>query len=155
MQHALHGVRNRFFIRLVSQQQHEFIAALARHGIAFAQAGGQALRGDLEQFIANLVPEAVIDECELVEVEEGNRGQLAVAFGMQDRLLHAIVEQGAIRQAGQRIVRGLELDFRFMQFAFGDGFDRTFEKQQGAIAVVDRTGVFRNPDDFAVTPVYT
>jgi len=98
MQHALHGVGNRFFIRLVGQQQYEFIATLARHSIAFTQAGGQALRGDLEQFIADLVAQAVIDEFELIQVEEGNCRQLAVTFGMQHRLLHAVVEQGAIRQ---------------------------------------------------------
>ena len=65
-----------------------------------AQAFGDAL----EQQIARLVAEAVIYVLEVVQVQEHYPHDTLVAPGVNQHLLQAVVEQGAVGQAGQGVV---------------------------------------------------
>ena len=52
------------------EQQRELVPAQARYGVAFAQAGAQALRHVLDEPVAGGVAEGVVDGLEAVEVQE-------------------------------------------------------------------------------------
>ena len=88
-------------------QQGEFVAAQPRHGVAGAAAALQAARDLDEELVAGAVPEAVVDQLEAVEVEEenGEAGGLA-PLCPRERHLQPVLEQRAVRQAGERIVEG-------------------------------------------------
>ena len=69
---------------------------------------GRDALGDLEQqLIAGGVAEAVVDGLEVVEVEEDDRQAELLAPGAGDRVAHALVEQRAVGQVGDRVVEGL------------------------------------------------
>ena len=57
----------------------------------------------------------------------------AVPGGAGDRLLHPVLEQGAIGQSGERIVVGKMLDTRFRRLAGADIFKKAEDKGQLAI----------------------
>jgi len=83
------------------QEQHEFVAAEARDGVALVYAGVKARGHGLEQFIADVMPEAVIDELEAVQVDEGDGKAGAEAGRREDRLPQSILQQRAVRKPGQ------------------------------------------------------
>ena len=66
--------------------------------------------------IAGLVPEAVVDHLEVVEVDEhdgrGGRGPAV------ERVLDALAEEAAVGQSRQRIVECLEHELLFEGLAF-------------------------------------
>ena len=65
----------------------------------------QPLGDDLEQLVAVVVPERVVDLLEAVEVDEQHRDRALRAHAL-DRALDALVEERAVRQAGERVVEG-------------------------------------------------
>ena len=83
----------------------EFIAARAGDGVDVAHHGAQAPRDLVEHLIARPMPERVVDELEAVEIDDQHRERLAVAVGMRHRLRQPVIEQHAVGQARQRIVR--------------------------------------------------
>ncbi len=100
----------------VFQQHDEFVAAQARQRIAFAQAGGQLPRHLLEEQVAHMVAEGVVDVLEAVQVDEQHRQLLARARAADHRMLQAVVEQQPVRQRRERIVVGqvVELVLRLL-----------------------------------------
>ena len=65
-------------------------------------------RGDRhEQAVAGGVAEAVVDGLEVVEVDEQHRQRPAEAAACAQRVLDAVEEQGAVGEAGQRVVERL------------------------------------------------
>ncbi len=84
----------------------EFVAAHAGHDVAFAHALLQPRRDFNEKLVAGQVAIAVIDHLEAVEVEaeQGQMRLMAVRAGQHP--LHVLGEQGAVGQAGQRVVVG-------------------------------------------------
>ena len=94
----------------VGAEEHELVAAEAGHGVAGADALGQAL-GDLEQdLVGPLGAEALVDDLEAVEVtaQDGHAGGQAGAAGQG----HAqpVHQQGAVGQAGQLVVGEVVLE---------------------------------------------
>ena len=65
------------------------VAALARDEIGAAQAGRQAMREGLQQAVAGVVAEVVVDQLEMIEVEEQHRAAAAVAARFGERLTAA------------------------------------------------------------------
>jgi hypothetical protein len=61
----------------------EFVPAQARQEVAFAQQRAQALRDFLQQAVAGVVAEAVVDRLEIVQVEHSHRDRPAVAPGVR------------------------------------------------------------------------
>ena len=61
----------------------------------------------MQQLVAAGVAEAVVDDLEVVEVQEQQRRRVAAAPGARLGALEAVVEQRAVREAGQRVVQRL------------------------------------------------
>ena len=90
----------------VLEDHRELVAAQARHGVGGAHAGREARRDALQQLVAHLVAERVVDGLEAVQVDEHEREPGVAARRVDDRLLEAIVEQHAVGQPGEGIARG-------------------------------------------------
>ena len=69
----------------ILQDQDELVAAHARHQIALADRGLQALGHGDQQIVADIVAEAVIDQLEAVEIEKGDREALAALAHRRQR----------------------------------------------------------------------
>ncbi len=99
-------------------QRHELVAAEPGDHLAGGGRAGLQPVGDLdEQPVAGRVPEAVVDGLETVEVEVAQPEALA-GPGAQ-RLLQAFEEEGAVGQAGERVVGGLVAQPQVEQAALG------------------------------------
>ena len=92
------------------QHDHELVAAQARHRVLAPHAGLQALGHLLQQQVAHFVPHGVVEGLEVVQVQEQQGAVLAAAHAGRDELLHAVHEQAAVGQVGQRVVEGQALD---------------------------------------------
>ena len=102
------------------QHDGEFIAALARQGIAAAQTILQAQRHLLQQLIALHVAQGIVDQFKTVQVDE-HHGQLRqLAPRLDHGQAQAVLEQHAIRQVRQDVVIGLVGDDFLGPFAVGD-----------------------------------
>ncbi len=116
----------------VFQQDHEFVAAQARHHVA-VQGALQAARHFLQQAVAGVVAEGVVDVLEAVEVDEQYRQRLVVAAGLVDGVAQVAVEHRPVRQIGQRVVIGQVLDVVLHFLALGD----VAHQRQQVLAAVD------------------
>ncbi|MGY3111091.1 hypothetical protein ACVWW7_007718 [Bradyrhizobium sp. LM6.9] len=81
----------------------EFVAAKPRHEVRRACAPAEALRDRLQEFVADEMPERVVDALELVDVDIVHR-ELFTRGDESQFLAQMLVEQGAVGQVGQRIV---------------------------------------------------
>ena len=87
-------------------QDDEFVAAQSRNGVLGAQSLADALRQVDEQRVAGMVAVGVVDRLETVQVEEQHREIALAPAGAFDGLLHAVFEQNAVGQLGERVVQG-------------------------------------------------
>ena len=96
-------------------------------------------RDGLQQLVAGVVAERVVDDLEAVEVEEQHRGAAlgVVALGAADRLVEAVHEQHAVREPGQRVVERVVLQAVLGLAAVGDVGDAA-DDARGLLAVADR-----------------
>ncbi len=74
----------------------------------------------LQEQVANVMPEGVVDSLETVEVEVQHRERSPPAGGLLQRVLHAVGEQCPVRQIGEWVVEGLVRELLLEGFAFGD-----------------------------------
>ena len=105
--HAL-GHRGRLArIADVLQQHGELVAAQPGDGVARTERPAQPARDGLEELVAGLVPEGVVDRLEAVEVEEQHRAAPTAAAPARapQRPREAVEEERAVRQAGERVVQ--------------------------------------------------
>jgi hypothetical protein len=77
----------------------ELVAAEPCHGVARAQRSLQPRTDLLDQFVAAVVAQRVVDLLEAGQVEQQHADPGAVAARRRDRLMHAIEEQQPVRQA--------------------------------------------------------
>ena len=90
------GVAGRLDVR---EQDAELVAAEAGDRVGVAQ-GALQPRGDLlQQQVAHVVPERVVDLLEVVEIHDHDHGGVAVAAAGADGLVDPVAEQLAVRQA--------------------------------------------------------
>ena len=82
----------------------ELVAAEPRDGVGFAHRRGEPLRDRLQQLVAGVVAQRVVDALEMVEVEEEARDVRAVALRLREDLLQPLVEERPVRQSGQDVV---------------------------------------------------
>ena len=74
--------------------------------VALAQGVFKPMGRFQQNHVTNIVPQGVIDIFKPIQIDE-NQGQGALgSLGALDGLLETVVEQEAVRQAGQRIVMG-------------------------------------------------
>ncbi len=127
-----HGRDDGFdILGLIAKDDDEFVAADAYDGIGRAQRGDHSRRDGLEQFVAGVVAQAVVDVFEIVEIDEGDRRPAVAPLRQLDRAREALLEQGAIGKPGQGVVGRHELDPVFRELAldgdagdFGRGVDQ-------------------------------
>src|SRR5207237_1390948 len=60
-----------------------------------------------QELVAGVGAEGVVDQAEAVEVDDGDRDDGAAAALPLEGLVEAVLEEDAVRQAGQRVVQGL------------------------------------------------
>lgn len=76
-----------------------------------------------QQLVAGVVPEAVVDVLEPVEIEVDDGGHQTGADVAAQCLLHPIAEQRPVRQAGQTVMEPLVGEFLLDEVAIGDVVD--------------------------------
>ena len=86
------------------QHEHELVAAEARDRVRLAHRRREPLRDRLQQLVAGVVAERVVDALEVVEVEEQAGDLRGVALRLREDLLQPLVQQRAVRQAGEDVV---------------------------------------------------
>lgn len=79
-------------IAQLGKQDHEFVAPDPGYRITAAHIFNESLCHGLQQLIAILMTEAVVNVLEIIQIEKQHRGQLFRAVGMRDRLLQAVCE---------------------------------------------------------------
>ena len=79
-----------------------------------------AMRHDLQQLVAHVVSQAVVDHLEIIEINE-QQGELAVGpAGKDDALGEPVLGQIAVGQPGQGVVGGLVGQLFLILLALGD-----------------------------------
>ena len=101
------------------EEDRELVAAETRRRVALPELPFEPI-GDLdEQAVSEDVAVAVVDELEVVDVHE-EHGDLASRSSTGQRVLHALLEQDAVRQSGESVVEGLVLEFVLEADALAD-----------------------------------
>ena len=85
-----------------------------------AQALAQPVADRPEEHVADRVAEAVVHGLEVVEVDEEDGDAAALANGARQRVLEAVLEQGAVREPGQAVVEGQVAELALEPLAVGD-----------------------------------
>ena len=88
----------------VLEQDPELIASEPRDGVAHPDRLLDPRRHRGEQFVSDLMAEAVVDELEVIEIEEQDGGGRLAAPLPAERLVEPVEEQDAIGQTGERVV---------------------------------------------------
>lgn len=95
-------------VRHVDQEDRELVAPEASRRVRFPQLGADPLRHLDQQFVADKVPQAVVQALEVVEVQPQHCVRVTgPAFGLGDGPGEVVEEQDPVGQAGQAVVEGL------------------------------------------------
>ncbi|MNT63951.1 hypothetical protein D3C72_2018080 [compost metagenome] len=93
----------------MARQHHDFIARHARDDVSGTQGRLHLACGMAQHLIAHGMAIAVIDVLETVKVEQDNRHFLATAVCRLHQTRQLLHKPGAVRQPGQRVTMGHEL----------------------------------------------
>ena len=103
------------------EQQRELVAAEARERVARADdLAAKRSATCLQQLVAGVVAEAVVDLLEPVEVDEQHREDAPGALRARERLVEPVAEQGAVGEAGEPVVERLARQLLLEPDALGD-----------------------------------
>ncbi len=91
----------------VLDQHRELVAAEARRRILVADDPADALGDAHQQLVARAVPQAVVHGLEVVEVQEQDSQRPGGAGRPRQSMREAVLQQGPVRQPGQRVVERL------------------------------------------------
>ncbi|MCW0447782.1 hypothetical protein NB706_000616 [Xanthomonas sacchari] len=120
----------------VAQHHHELVAAETAEQVAGAQLLVHAGGRQLQQRVAGGVAEGIVDALEAVQVDEQHRQRGAALHRLVHRLLGLLAQQLPVRQAGQQVVVGQQLDaLAGLAFA-GDVAEQHHEARRQAVAFV-------------------
>ncbi len=109
LQHLHHAIRQSpRVVRMIDRghQQHELIAADACDRIGGTYQSRQAAGDLLQELIAGCMSQGIVHEFEAVEIAHHQRERPPIAVGPRHRLRQTIIEEYAIGQPRERIVRG-------------------------------------------------
>ena len=123
----------------IGEEDQELVAALSRNHVHLADRAAQTRPDRLQQLITGCMPEAVVDELEVVEIDEQNGRALVCSGGPGESQLQMLQKRGPVRETGQRVVeRGVgELLHRLRLDSFASGDVRDNAADQHA-PVLDR-----------------
>ena len=102
------------------EEDRELVAPEARDGVGGTDRSFEPARHLEQHGVAGLVPEAVIDGLEVVEVDEHDGDQRALAYGRSQRMADAIGEQRAVGKIRDRIVECLMGQLLLERLALAD-----------------------------------
>jgi hypothetical protein len=117
--------RRRGEVPALGQQDGELVAAQPCHRVARAHAAAEPVRELLQEAVADMVAQRVVDLLEAVEVEEEEGQGPAEAQGV----LEPLAQQAAVGEPGQRVVQGLVAQPLLLRLALGDVADDGDELQ--------------------------
>ena len=104
----------------VGADDRELVTAKPCDGVGRSQHALQPRSDLLQQRIAAVVAERVVDVLEAIEVEQKDAKHRLVAARAEQRLPQTVAEQRAVGQSGQRIVQRLVLQRVGVRLALGD-----------------------------------
>ena len=107
-------------VAVALEQDRELVAAETRRRVGLAQRRLDAVADLAEQAVAGGVAERVVDRLEVVQVHEQDRHGLAVATLALEGVLDAVLEQGPVGEAGDRVVERLVRELLLERLALGD-----------------------------------
>lgn len=96
----------RIVLLAVLEEHGEFVAAQAVGLVRLSQGAAHALGDGLQEGVADIVAEAVVDLLEAVQVQVQQRQFASAGAGAKQRLAELFVEGLAVAQAGQRVAVG-------------------------------------------------
>ena len=115
-----------------------------------AQLAGQARCDHPQQLVADAMAVGVVDGLEAVEVEVEQGHFLGAALGGGQGLHQAVIEQGAVRQPGERILVGHLANGLLQEAAAGDLDQDAVDVFHPAVGALDGPGMVADPDHPAV-----
>src|SRR3989338_1061462 len=104
----------------LAEHHHEFVAAETRDSIHLAHTTGETARYLYQQQIAHTMPIRIIERLEVIQIEKHYRAIMAAAFAGSHRLPEPVIEQAAVGQLRQGIVKSQISNLFFGLFALGD-----------------------------------
>ena len=137
----------------VLDDHHELVAAEAGEQVGLAQRGGERPRHVLQQLVADAVAQRVVDVLEAVEVDEQHADAPPRPARLRDRLRQSLVQQQAVRQAGQRVARRHVLQPFLGLDPRADVLHEREDRHDAAGLVEQARVVPLAPDRLAVDPV--
>src|SRR6266511_1594003 len=104
--------------------------AQAGEGVPVPHTAGQPLRDVAEELVSGVVAEAVVDHLEVVQIDEEQADSLP---SLPERVLQPVLEQGPVRQAGQRVVERLLGQPLLVQRPLGDVTGVEYQTADGRV----------------------
>ena len=101
----------------IAQQHHEFVTAQACHRVAVAHALAQPLGHFLQQQVAHVMAQRVVQRLEVVQIDKQQGATAVVARKRRHLSLQPVAQQAPVRQSGQRVVKGEVANFIFGRLA--------------------------------------
>ena len=133
-------------VGIVLQQDPELVAADPRYRVARPTLELQALGGRDQQLVPSVVPEAVVDRLEAIQVQQEDRRSAARARGTRERVIDAVAEDRAVRQPGERIVERLVRQLLLEELPVGDVARVEHEAFDGRVGhLVAHDALYRPP----------
>ena len=74
----------------IRQQDDELVPTVTTRGVGRTDAGDQALRHLLQQFVSDRMPECIVDVLEAVQIEEQQRYVLTVTLSQRHRKIEVV-----------------------------------------------------------------
>jgi hypothetical protein len=87
------------------EQKSKLVAAQSRHGVGEARRFDEPLRHRLQQSIAGIVTQGVIDVLEVVKIKEHHGHPMSAPLRQRQGVLDAVAEQASVRKQRQRIMK--------------------------------------------------
>ena len=138
----------------VGEEDQELVAALACDNVRLSDRGAQPRPDCLQQLVAGRMPEAVVDQLEVVEVDEQNGCALARSTGPRESRVQMLEKRGSVRQARQRVAEcsmGELLDrLRLDALAGCDVCDHAVDQERAVLRRALRPHAVEHPAGLAV-----
>ena len=93
------------------EEQCELVAAEPSQGVAGAHDQQEPVRHRHQELVTGGVTEAVVDGLELIEVQEQHGHEVGASLGLLKGAVDVVEEQHPVGEPGQRVVKGMALDF--------------------------------------------
>ena len=107
MKNLLSGLGSAIEVGPAGRQHCEFVSAKPRYRVRLSEGRGQTQRDLLQEQIAYVVTERIVDFLESVHIHDEQHQRLSFPMCDRDALTQPVIEQGSVWQAGQRIVKRL------------------------------------------------